>query len=346
VAALDRWGLLDRVVDTGCPPIAAYRFDFGEVVVAGTPGTNDAPVAYAPRRTLLDKILLDAAVKAGAEVREGFTVDSVVVDDDGRVTGVRGGRRSTVERARVVVGADGWRSLLARKVSPERYHEKPKLLAGYYSYWSGLPTDGRVEMYVRPGRGFAAVPTNDGLTLVIVAWPYREFEANRADVERHYMDALALVPAFAERVGAARRVERFAGTAVPNFFRRPYGPGWALVGDAGYSRDFITGQGIQDAFHDAELCAYGLDEALSGRRPFADAMYAYQVVRDARVLPMYEFTCGLATLEPPPPELMQVITGIRGNQAAMDDFARVNAGALSPAEFFDPANVGRMLTGW
>ena len=125
---------------------------------------------------------------------------------------------------------------------------------------------------------------------------------------------------------------------MPNYFRKPYGPGWALVGDAGYNKDFITAQGILDAFRDADLCATALDEYLSGAQPFEDAMGDYQRTRDAQVGAMYEFTCELATLEPPPPELQQILEAAHGNQDAMDGFARMNAGTISPAEFFAPEN--------
>ena len=167
-------------------------------------------------------------------------------------------------------GARAW----PKRSRAERYDEKPRLLAGYYSYWSGLPMNGRFETYIRDRRGFAAVPTHDGLTMVIVGWPHAEFAANRKDIEGNYLRAIAMAPAFADRLRGARREARFAGAAVPNYFRKPYGPGWALVGDAGYNRDFITGQGIMDAFLDAELCAAALDGALSGTLPFDAAMEA------------------------------------------------------------------------
>src|SRR6185437_2112466 len=115
------------------------------------------------------------------------------------------------EHARVVIGADGRRSLVAEAVRPEQYNEKPKLLAGYYTYYSGLPMNGRFETYIRPQRGFAAWPTNDGLTLVIAGWPFAEFEANRKDIEGNYLTTLELAPSFADRVRAARREERFVG---------------------------------------------------------------------------------------------------------------------------------------
>lgn len=346
IAALRRWGVLDAMLATGVPPVDTYAFDFGPFTLAGAPGTGETPLAYAPRRTRIDKVLVDAAAEAGAEVREGFTVDEILVED-GRVTGVRGhgrGGQPVTEHARVVVGADGFRSVVAEAVEAERYHEKPKLLCGYYTYWSGLPMSGRFETYIRPGRGMAAWPTNDGVTLVVAGWPYAEFEANKSDVEGNYLKTIATVPELAERIDAATREERFAGMAVPNFFRKPYGPGWALVGDAGYNKDFITAMGMQDAFRDAELCAVAIDEALSGTRPYGEAMADYQSTRDEGSLPMYEFTTELATLEPPPPDLVALLTAINGNQAAMDEFARLNAGVVSPADFFAPSNLAR-LTG-
>jgi flavin-dependent dehydrogenase len=345
VAALRRWGLLDPLVATGCPPIDTYAFDFGPITIAGAPGTDDEPVAYAPRRTVLDKLLVDAAAEAGAEVREGFTVVNIVFED-GRVTGVRGrskGGQTVTEHAQVVIGADGIHSLVAQAVGPEQYNEKPPLNASYYAYWSGLPMNGRFEAYIRPNRGFAAWPTNDGLTLVICGWPFAEFDANKKDVEGNYLKVFELVPAFADRIRAAKREAPYVGTGVPNFFRKPFGPGWALVGDAGYNKDFITAQGIQDAFRDAELCATALDESFSGARSFDVAMGEYQSTRDEHVSPMYEFTAQLATLQPPPPELQQVLAAVQGNREAMDGFARVNAGVTSPAVFFSEENVGRIF---
>ena len=341
VRALSNWGLLDRLAATGCPPIHTYAFDFGPFTIAGAPGTKDAPVAYCPRRTILDKLLVDAAAQSGVEIREGFAVEEVLIDG-GRAVGIRGASKhgdSIIERAQLVVGADGRHSVVAEAVRPEQYDEKPPLLAAYYTYWSGLPMDGRVEMYSRENRGFAAAPTHDDLTMVIAGWPYAEFAENKKDIEGNYLKTIELAPAFADRVRGAKQEARFAGASVPNYFRKPYGPGWALVGDAGYNKDFITAQGILDAFRDAELCAAALDAAFSGTRPFEAAMSEYQHARDARVNAMYEFTCQLATLEPPPPEMQQLFGAIHGNQNAMDDFARMNAGTISPAEFFAPENV-------
>ena len=345
VGALSRWGLLDRLRATGCPPIHTYAFDFGAFTIAGAPGTDDNPVAYCPRRTILDKLLVDAAAESGAEIRQGFAVEEIIVEGE-RVVGIKGRSKNggaVTEHADVVVGADGRHSMVSEAVHAEQYREKPPLLAGYYTYWRELPTDGRFETYIRDRRAFGVVPTHDDLTLVIAGWPYAEFAENKQDIEGNYLKAIELAPVFAKRLHNATRVAPFAGTAVPNYFRKPYGPGWALVGDAGYNKDFITAQGILDAFRDAELCAKALDESLSGVRSFDDAMAVYQQIRDERGGAMYDFTCELATLEPAPPELLQLLQATQGNPAAMDGFARLNAGTISPAEFFGPKNTGAIF---
>ncbi|BBH68071.1 FAD-dependent oxidoreductase [Actinoplanes sp. OR16] len=333
-AALKRWGLLDRIAATGCPPVGRYSFDFGPISLAGAPGTPESPYAYAPRRTLLDKILLDAAAEAGAEVREDFSVEEVLFEND-RVVGIRSG--STVERARFVVGADGRNSVVAKAVDAELYQDQGPLTVGYYGYWSNLPTD-TFEAYSRPGRGWAVCPTNDDLTLVIGGWPYAELAEHRNDIEGELHRTFALSPAFADRIAGAKLESKLAGTSVPNYFRVPAGPGWALVGDAGYNRDYITAQGITDAFLDAENLAEalttGTDEALRG----------YQEKRDARAMPVYQMTLGIASLQPPDEQMIQLVSAIIGDQEKMDAFARLNSGVTSPAEFFDPANLAKLTS--
>ena len=183
--------------------------------------------------------------RAGAEVREHFTARGgrrSRTAPSSASAGTAKTARSVVERARVVIGADGRNSHVAKAVEPEQYNEKPMLMWAYYTYWSGLPVDG-FSTTVRPDRGWAAFPTNDGLTLLVVGWPNAEATAYKSDVEANYLKTLELAPEFAERMRGAKREARFAGGAVPNFFRKPYGPGWALVGDAGYTKDPITARG-------------------------------------------------------------------------------------------------------
>ena len=243
----------------------------------------------------------------------------------------------------MVVGADGRHSFVAKAVGAEAYQRKPRLQWAYYSFWSGLPVEG-VETVIRPYRGWGAIPTNDGLTLVVVGWPASEADAYRTDIEGNVAKTFELAPDFAERVRGARRVERFTGGGVPGFLRKPYGPGWALVGDAGYTRDPITAQGISDAFRDAELCAAALDRSFSGHSGFEEAMAHYQRTRDTRALPIYEFTSQIATMEPPPPEMQQLLGSIAGNPEGMDGFVSSVAGTVSPVEFFAPENIGRLMS--
>jgi flavin-dependent dehydrogenase len=348
VAALERWGLLEELEATGCPPVEHYSFDFGPVSVSGSPQPIDGVArAYGPRRTILDKLLVDAAAEAGAEVREGFTVEEIVMDD-GRVTGIRGhskGGKTVTEKAKVVIGADGKHSLVAKAVEPEAYNERPSQLAMYYAYWSDLPVSGfETTIRAENRRGWAALPTHDGLTCMPFGWPVEEFKANRRDIEGNFFAAMDLAPEFADRVRGAKRESKFTGSAeLPGYFRKPFGPGWVLVGDAGYHKNPITAMGINDAFRDAELVAGALDDAFSERRPFDEGMAEYQQTRDAAAMPVYEFTCEFASMEPPPPEMQQLIGAMQGNQEAQDAFISVQAATLPAPEFFAPESVGKIM---
>jgi flavin-dependent dehydrogenase len=339
VAALKRWGLLDDLVASECPPIEQYAFDFGPVVITGTSlAVEGNRTAYCPRRTVLDEILVNAARAAGVEVREGYHVDEVLVEN-GQVVGIRSGDRE--DRARIVIGADGRNSRVAKAVGAEEYNTKPRLQYSYYTYYSNLPMDG-METYIRPDRGFGVAETHDGLTIIVAGWPYAEAASYKSDVEGNFMKTLELAPAFAARVKKAKREAPFLGGAVPSWFRKPYGDGWALVGDAGYNKDPITAQGITDAFLDAERCTEAIAAWLRGK-PYDDAMGAWHQERDAKAMPIYEFTSQMATLEPPPPELQQLLGAVAADQESMDGFVSVVSGAVSPADFFSEENVGRIF---
>jgi 2-polyprenyl-6-methoxyphenol hydroxylase-like FAD-dependent oxidoreductase len=344
LTALRRWGLLDDLIGTGCPWLPSYTFDFGPLVITGTPRDADGTAgAYAPRRIVLDELVARAAEKAGAELRQGFSVTELIADG-GQVTGVRGHARGGLEvseYARVVIGADGVQSRVAGRVDAPRYREGPVLASACYAYWSGVPVTGARWM-IRPNRGYGLIPTNDGLTLVLAAWPQSEVPQVKQDLQGNYLREVT--PVLGGQLDGGRQETRVVGEGVPNRFRRPYGPGWALVGDAGYAKDPVTAQGITDAFRDAELCASALDATWQGRRGYDEALGEYQRHRDERVLPMYEFTGQLGDLAvPPPPQMQQLLGAIAGHQEAMDEFASMFAGALPVPEFFDPAHIGSLI---
>ncbi len=345
-AALKRWGLLDKVLATEPGASSQVRFDAGEVVLTGHYPTVDGVNAVSsPRRYLLDTMLVEAAVQAGAEVRQECNVQELVWED-GQVVGIRGQAKmggSLNERARVVIGADGKHSLVAKAVQAPVYDEQPTLTCGYYSYWEGVPAQGG-EIYRRGRRMIGLWPTNHQQTLIYVAWPAAEFAAFRADVEGSYLATIDLVPAVAERVRQGQRAERISGSGeMPNFYRKPYGPGWALVGDAGYIKDPITGIGMSDALRDAELLANALDDGFAGRQPLQAALQGYEQQRNAASKPMYEFTLETARLNPFAVEQLELLKALRHDPVAASQFFGVLTGVVKPTEFFTPRNIFRLL---
>ena len=346
MAALHRWGLADRIVASGCPALPVYRLDLGELVLSGRPrGLPGAPVAYAPRRIILDALLVEASAAAGAEVREGFSVEALIVED-GMVRGISGhtrdGKRVT-ERARVVIGADGVNSLVARMAGATTYDEVPPSEALYYAYWSSVDAAPEFQLFSHEDRGFALIPTNDGLTIVLVAWPNDQFETNKRDLEGTYLRSIEADPVIADRVRGATRESKLVGTRMSGFYRQAWGSGWAMVGDAGYHKDAVTAQGISDGFRDAEAVAAALDDVFCERATFASALAAYQETRDRLTKPMYELTNQLASFDPPPPEMEELLGALSMSPDGTDDLMSVIAGTMGVEEFFDPENVARYV---
>src|SRR5215471_5541557 len=342
VARLRRWGLLDRLIATGCPPSRSLVFDVGAFALTGAPPPSDGVTeGYAPRRTVLDSLLVEAAAEAGAEVRTGFPIDELVFEDDA-VVGIRSG--TTVERTRVVVGADGRNSFVARAVQAPEYDTRPGLACAYYTYWGGVE-GGDVELYPREGRMvMGGARTNDDLRIVIVFWPKDEFRAVRADVERSFNDALALAPQLAERLAGGERADRFYGIGdLPFYYRKPFGPGWALVGDAGYHKDPITAQGITDAFRDAELLANALDRGFTDTQPLDEALAQYERVRNEETRGLYELTHEFASLAAPTAEQQALFGALQRNQEDTNRFFGVVAGTVPAEEFFAAENLAQIV---
>jgi flavin-dependent dehydrogenase len=341
------WGLLDRVTATGCPPITSIIRDVGDFPLVGRNLEIDGvAAAYGPRRTALDKVLVDAAVEAGAELRQGFVIEEYIVDDD-RVIGIRGrdrtGRAAVTEHAAVTVGADGRNSRLARVVRAAEYEVMPTLACWFFSYWSGVPCPG-LEIYRRGKRAMFGHTTNDGLFTLYVAWPIAKQRAVRSDLERQFMAVIDQVPDLAERVRNGRREERFYGAAnLPNFLRRPYGPGWALVGDAGCHKDPYLALGICDAFRDAEMLADAIDRGFSGQRPLDETMADFERRRNEATMADYRLNLDLARFKPIPAEQHRLHAALRENQEETNRFFMAREGMIPPETFFNPENMQRIL---
>jgi flavin-dependent dehydrogenase len=348
VVRLKKWGLLDRVFASGCPPITRFSSNLGDYTLSGqVPYDFDGlPYAVGPRRTVLDTILVEAAVEAGAELRQGFAVNDVLWEDD-RAVGIRGRTQEgspVTERAHIVIGADGKHSKIAQLVQAPTYREAPSLTCWYMSYWSEFPCEG-LEINWRHHRISFTFPTNDGLVQNAVAWPHQEFHAFRSNIEQNYLNTLNMMPDIAERLPDARRESQFYAMAdLPGFFRKPYGEGWALVGDAGHHKDPTPAYGISDAFCDAELLADALQKGFAGEQSFEDALSDYEQHRNTRAIPDYEETCQRASLEMwDTPDMLGLRSALRGNEEDTSRFCAVMARAIPRESFFAPENIQRIM---
>jgi 2-polyprenyl-6-methoxyphenol hydroxylase-like FAD-dependent oxidoreductase len=343
---LHRWGLLDRIMSTECPPVVSMTSDYGDFPLIGTDLMVDGiALGYGPRRAVLDNVLVEAAIEASLDFREGFVVEDFT-SDCGLITGIRGRDRKggslVTECATVTVGADGRNSPLARTVQAPVYEAQPAVTCWYFSYWSGVPDNG-LEVYVRHNRVIFAFPTSNRLFGLFVGWSSAELPSVRADIEGQFMAVVDQIPGLAERVRSGRREERFYGaTDVPNFFRKPYGPGWALVGDAGCHKDPFLALGICDAFRDAELLADALDSGLSGQRPLDRALADYEFQRNQATMPDYQQNLHAAQFRPLPPEVYQLRAALRGHQEAINRFIMANEGMIPRETFFNPENLQRI----
>ena len=340
------WGLLERVVATNCPPIFTQLTDLGDFPLIGKDiCMGNVAWGYGPRRRQLDQVLLEAAIQAGAEFRPNFLVENLLWNGD-QVEGIRGRHRrhgtSSAERARITIGADGKNSTVARAVNAPCYEETPALTCWYFSYWSGVPTEG-FELYGRDKRAIFSFLTNDNLFAIFIAWPIEEFKSVKADIEGQFMEVVDMIPRFAERVRSGRREERFFGTAdLPNFLRRPFGPGWALVGDAGCHKDPMEGLGICDALRDADFLAAAVHEGLAGHTPLHKALLAYERRRNEATVADYRENIVRARFTPPPAELFQLRSALRGNGEDIKRFIMAREGLIPPEEFFNPGNLERL----
>ena len=326
VVQLRRWGLLDDVVDSGAPVIRQVTFNAaGELVSRTIKEKAGVDFLVAPRRYVLDTILATAAEHAGAQVRTGVTVTGVQRDRHGRVVGVHGQDRAGARvelGARFVVGADGLRSRVAELVGAPVNQAGPAGGATQYAYYAGGRWIG-FEFFVAE-RSFAGVfPTHHGQACIWVCNPAADAKAvrRRTGSRGEAFDTLLQRshPELAERLGQARRTSPVQGMLrQPNQLRQAFGPGWALVGDAGYYRDAITAYGISDAFRDAELLAVALDQALRGDAEETTALAAYQQQRDQALREIFEITCRLAAYPPVPRfiELQKLLSAAIDKEAA------------------------------
>jgi 2-polyprenyl-6-methoxyphenol hydroxylase-like FAD-dependent oxidoreductase len=322
VLQLHRWGLLDRVAATGAPPVRRVTFHYGHdsmpVTLRPYAGVD---ALYAPRRTVLDALLVGVAEEAGARFGFGLAMTDLVRDRAGRVVGVvvRDHLGATwTERAGLVVGADGRSSLVARQVGAPTIVAGGHAAAYVYGYWPAVVRDG-YHWYYGDGLSAGVIPTNDGLACVFAAGPAAVLAARMRhsrplDTARELLARLDCRLTDLTSSAPQGPVRFFRG--LPARLRRPYGPGWALVGDAGWWKDPLSTYGITDAFRDAELLAGAVVAGAASDHEMRIVFSRYQAERDRLALRMHPVVDRLASHQW---DLTQVQQLLRGLSTVMAD---------------------------
>jgi flavin-dependent dehydrogenase len=327
VLQLHRWGLLDAVAAAGTPAIRHTELHCGD----DTETLDVRPLAgttalYAPRRTVLDPILVDAARAEGAEVRHGVRVTEVLRDRTGRVRGI-GARSAKAElhaTADLVVGADGHRSTVAAAVRAPLRHAGAAAAGFVYGHWTGLtgPAD-RYRLYYDHGIAAGVVPTNDDQTCVWIGVPRVRFDAVRNEAHRDGGFGALLAgtaPDLTVELARAHRTGPIRGfPGARGHLRAAAGPGWALVGDAGSFKDPISSRGITDALRDAELLARAV---LAG-----EGLEVYERVRDELSRPVLATADRIASFDWNLPDLRRLLVEL--HHASRSEIATMIA--LDPA---------------
>jgi 2-polyprenyl-6-methoxyphenol hydroxylase-like FAD-dependent oxidoreductase len=341
VLQLSRWGLLDEVIAAGTPPVRRTTFRYANTVVPiPIKSSHGVDALYAPRRTVLDPILVDAAVAAGVDVRFGIAVTDVERAGHGAVTGIVGRTRDGQAfraRARIVVGADGIRSTIAERVGAPFERLGTSAAAVTYGYWSRLEADG-YEWNFRPDAASGVIPTNDGQVCVFAS-------ASPGRIGRGGLEPLVRIVAKSSPDLAARLAAATPPAALRTFtgqrghVRRSWGRGWALVGDAGYFKDPLTAHGLTDALRDAELLARGIIAVFDGADEH-DALGDYQATRDPLSAALFDVTDVIAGHRWTDDEIADLLLQLSAAMAGeVDALAALPASAVPEAELIGSPSV-------
>lgn len=319
IAKLRKWGILPAL-EAVCPSFEYYSLDLGPAVVRGKPPPVDGDArVFAPRRHVIDAIVANTAVAAGVEYRAETKVVDLIRDGNTvagvKAVGATGGTESIA--ARLVIGADGPSSVVAKLVAAARYHEAPAQQATVWGYWNGIPVR-ELQLTIRPGRAVYACPTSGGDAMIGVNWVIDDFSAARADIARAYHAVIQeLTPELAALIARSTLSTPLRIGSTRNFLRVPYGAGWALVGDAGHKKDSCTAQGITEP----------------------DGLRAWHLARDARLIPLHELTVQMAKFAAPDAAETALYRALAGNPNATTRFLGLISGSTSPAEFFAPEHI-------
>lgn len=343
---LQKWGLLDDLRATNCFEHSAMTLDFGEFALSGRTPNRDTGFdsCFAPRRKVLDNLLVEKAIEAGAEFIEKASVEELLRVGT-RVTGVRyrNAVGDSVEvGSTIVIGADGMNSTIAKLAGAEEYNQNPKMAQSFYSYFSGVELD-QVEFYGRPGRMVFVWKTHDDLVVAGFSCPAADAAKFTGNEDAFWEDMEANVPELTASLKAGNRVEPMRSGGTRSFMRSACGEGWALVGDAGLTMDPITAAGISNALWQADHLSAAIITGLKDNN-LESALETFAEQRDEYLGPHFAFTLEMAKLEPEPPEeFVQLMTSLPGHQEDINDYFGIFAMTVPVGDFFDPENVKRIV---
>ncbi len=351
---LQRLGVLDQLLATGAPAISHVAGAVDDIIFGGPwPLRPDDPAgAMCVRRPVLDTILVAAARDAGVDVRTGTTVRDLVWESD-RVVGARveAGGQTEELRARVVVGADGRSSTVARLVGARRYHETPSPRVFTWAYFDGGVVESPPRSYlVRRGDSFViAAPCDDGRFMVVAGAGRERFEPEFGRSPQALFDGvLADVPEVAKLVEGASRDGRLHSMArYDGFMRESAGPGWVLVGDAGHFKDPTLGQGISDAFRQSETLAPAILDGLTGRRDLDAALQDWWAWRDKDAFEKHWFSSDFGRAGSTSALELEVIGRLASTRKGQEQFVDLFNHRVRPSQVLTPARLfgatGRLL---
>ena len=360
---LNRWGLLDEVLEVTPSNTSIKLVNDGISITGRVPldllhqnfrtlhGNSEGVVDkyFGVRRRVLDKVLVDGAARAGVEVREGCTVEGLLMDGT-RVVGIRGrtaAGASFEERARIVVGADGRNSFVARSLNLPKFDQRRKCTFAYWTYFTGIEP-GIAQIHRRGRMSCAMVPTNFNQHMVLLWGPSEWYPAFRTDVAKNYLKGLRYVSAeIADKVASGERAERLYGVVDQAAYLRPlFGDGWVLAGDAECFKDQCTASGMTHAFRDAELIAASLERALSGTQTFDHALQEYQNRRRSQAASAYyDYVCTMAEMKPLRHDELLLFVALRANQDEADRFIATHADVAPVPDFFQASNLFQLMEG-
>lgn len=347
IIQLDEWGLLDKIRESGAPAIKRMEYrNEGMNLYGWADAVAGVDSIYNPRRIVLDEILVKAAVDAGVELVTGFSVTGLLPGDDGGVGGVEGsfadGTRKSFS-ARMVIGADGAYSAVAKLVGAEKYNVRPAAGFTYWNYFQGLDWEMTQHKTGLNKRWYGAWPTNDGVSVAVILTNDQHDEFRKDPETNFYRIIDEIEPEKGQQLrdmgvpeGRLRRMKY-----AENFYRESSGDGWALAGDAGYHKDPITGLGMTDAFHQAEGLAVAVHAGLTEEISMREATDQFVATRDEMTEPMYDYTTTVAEMNLPP-YFRSIIKACSRNQEWTNKMLGVVAGIVDGGEVFAPENLARL----